>query len=96
MVRANTRNSTLTHQVLAAPKANVSGTYSFYMEYCQPKVGAVKGIYQGVHGNAANAAYWDPKVDGDENEYSFVDAAAKNGWGELYESAPHADLRQPP
>ena len=51
--------STVMDQIMAAPPLNVSGTYSMYFEYCQPKSGSPKGVFQTHHGLVGNAGYWN-------------------------------------
>lgn len=48
---------------MAAPTTNVSGTYSMYFEYCQPKSGQPAGIFQTHHGLVGNAGYWNVQLE---------------------------------
>lgn len=73
--------STVAAQIAAAPLRNVSGTYSLYFEYCEPKTGTPSKIFQTHHGLVGNAAYWNVLIDG-VTDYSFAESAAQAGWGE--------------
>lgn len=48
---------------MAAPTQTQSGTYSMYFEYCEPKNGDKKGVFQTHHGIVGNAAYWNVIVE---------------------------------
>ena len=55
--------STVNAQIMAAPTQTQSGTYSMYFEYCEPKNGDKKGVFQTHHGIVGNAAYWNVIVE---------------------------------
>jgi hypothetical protein len=55
--------STVMADIMAAPKQTQSGTYSMYFEYCEPKNGQKKGVFQTHHGIVGNAAYWNVLVE---------------------------------
>ena len=55
--------STVMAQIASAPPLNISGTYSLHFEYCQPKSGTPKGVFQTHHGIVGNAAYWNVQVE---------------------------------
>ncbi|OCF31662.1 hypothetical protein I317_02777 [Kwoniella heveanensis CBS 569] len=74
--------STINDQILAADHVHVEGTYSLYFEYCWPKEGDIKGLFQTHHGLVSNAGYWNLKIDG-SSDYSFVESAAAAGWATL-------------
>jgi len=74
--------STVMAQIAAAPKISVKGSYNLYFEYCQPKSGSPKGVFQTHHGLVGNAAYWNVKLDG-YTDNSFAESAAAAGWATL-------------
>ncbi|WVQ64968.1 uncharacterized protein L199_003138 [Kwoniella botswanensis] len=74
--------STLPFQIFTAPTIEVKGSYQLWFEYCRPKSGVVKGIYQAHHGLVGNAGYWNVQAD-DYKTYSFAENAAANGWATL-------------
>ncbi|OCF75053.1 hypothetical protein I204_03901 [Kwoniella mangroviensis CBS 8886] len=74
--------STLPSRIFAAPTVEVKDTYQLWFEYCQPKSGVVKGIYQAHYGLVGNAGYWNVQAD-DYKTYSFAENAAANGWAAL-------------
>jgi hypothetical protein len=55
--------STVMSQIMAAPMTNVSGTYSMFFEYCQPKSGNPAGVFQTHHGLVGNAGYWNVHLE---------------------------------
>jgi len=54
--------SRVMQDIMNAPAIEVSGTYSLYFEYCEPKSGSPKGIFQTHHGIVGNAAYWNVQL----------------------------------
>jgi hypothetical protein len=50
-------------QISAAPPTDVSGTYSMWFEYCQPKSGNPAGVFQTHHGIVGNAGYWNVQLE---------------------------------
>jgi hypothetical protein len=55
--------STVMAQIGAAPATDVSGTYSMWFEYCQPKSGNPAGVFQTHHGLVGNAGYWNVQLE---------------------------------
>ena len=55
--------SMVMEEIMMAPTIEESGTYSLYFEYCEPKKGTPKGIYQTHHGLVGNAGYWNVKIE---------------------------------
>lgn len=58
----NAAGSTIMQQISEAPSQHQSGTYPMYFEYCEPKNGDKKGVFQTHHGIVGNAAYWNVVV----------------------------------
>ncbi|KAK8861622.1 hypothetical protein IAR55_002445 [Kwoniella newhampshirensis] len=77
-----TVGSTIMAQISNASKIDVEGTYSLWFEYCEPKQGAPKGIFQTHHGLVGNAGYWNVLLDG-RTDNSFAESAAAAGWATL-------------
>lgn len=74
--------STVMQEIMAAPALNASGTYSLWFEYCQPKNGQAKGVFQTHHGLVGNAGYWNAQLNG-KTDNSFAESAAAAGWATL-------------
>ena len=55
--------SSVPGRIAQAPKQNVSGTYSMYFEYCTPKDGTPKGVFEAIHGVVGNGAYWNAQIE---------------------------------
>ncbi|ORY29832.1 Alpha/Beta hydrolase protein [Naematelia encephala] len=74
--------STVQAQIATAHNTSVSGTYSLYFEYCEPKTATPAGIFQTHHGLVGNAAYWNVQLD-NKTDNSFAESAAAAGWSTL-------------
>ncbi|WWD16467.1 hypothetical protein CI109_100893 [Kwoniella shandongensis] len=74
--------STVMADIANASKIDVEGIYSLWFEYCEPKEGKPKGIFQTHHGLVGNAGYWNVLLDG-KTDNSFAESAAAAGWATL-------------
>ncbi|WWC68591.1 uncharacterized protein I206_102521 [Kwoniella pini CBS 10737] len=74
--------SMVMNQIMNATKIQVSGSYSLWFEYCEPKSGNSTGLFQTHHGLVGNAGYWNVQLDNSPNN-SFAESAAQAGWSTL-------------